>query len=121
MAERSLRASQAAIARVENALTDKGWSRQDLADRVVIEGKKTTTGISIQTIHKFLTGEKVDRKYFVGICKALDLPWNEIEESAKQPKPECLQTKQGRESNIDALVREVRSRHQLHDQLYPCY
>jgi len=110
MAERSLRASQAGIARAENALTDKGWSRQDLAERVVIEGKRTTTGISIQTIHKFLTGEKVDRKYFVGICKALDLPWNEIEESAKQPKPECPQPKQGRESDIDGLVWEVRSR-----------
>jgi len=116
MAERSLRASQAAIARVENALTDKGWSRQDLADRVVIEGKKTTTGISIQTIHKFLTGEKVDRKYFVGICKALDLPWNEIEESAKQPKPECPQPKQGRDSEIDALVQEVRQRVQPYIQ-----
>jgi predicted NACHT family NTPase len=116
MAERSLRTSQAGIARAENALTDKGWSRQDLADRVVIEGKKTTTGISIQTIHKFLTGEKVDRKYFVGICKALDLPWNEIEESAKQPKPECPQPKQGKESDIDALVREVRERIQPYIQ-----
>jgi predicted NACHT family NTPase len=116
MAERSLRASQAGIARAENALTDKGWSRQDLADRVVIEGKKTTTGISIQTVHKFLTGEKVDRKYFVGICKALDLPWNEIEESAKQPKPECPQPKQGRDSEIDALVQEVRQRVQPYIQ-----
>jgi predicted NACHT family NTPase len=116
MAERSLRASQAGIARAENALTDKGWSRQDLADRVVIEGKKTTTGISIQTVHKFLTGEKVDRKYFVGICKALDLPWNEIEELAKQPKPECPQPKQGRHSEIDALVQEVRQRVQPYIQ-----
>ena len=116
MAERSLRASQAGIARAENALTGRGWSRQDLADRVVIEGKKTTTAISIQTIHKFLTGEKVDRKYFVGICKALDLPWNEIEESAKQPKPECPQPKQGRESEIDALVQEVRQRVQPYIQ-----
>jgi predicted NACHT family NTPase len=116
MAERSLKTSQAGIARAENALTDKGWSRQDLADRVVIEGKKTTTGISIQTIHKFLTGEKVDRKYFVGICRILNLPWDEIEESAKQPQSECRQPNQDIESDITVLVREMRQQIQPYIQ-----
>ncbi len=60
-------------------LTDKGWSRQDLADRVVMgEGKNQQTGISIQTVHKFFTCKPVKSEYFVAICKALDLNWQDI-------------------------------------------
>ncbi|MCC3440621.1 MAG: ATP-binding protein [Microcoleus sp. PH2017_03_ELD_O_A] len=79
MTERSLTASQAGIEKATIALTGKGWSRQDLADRVTIgEGKKSKTGIDIQAIHKFFTQKAVSRQYFVGICKALGLDWQDI-------------------------------------------
>ena len=89
MAGRSLQASDAGIEKAEIALTDKGWSRQDLADRVVIgEGKKSQTGIDIQTVHKFFTQKCFSRQYFVAICKALGLDWQEIREPNGTPSPQ---------------------------------
>jgi len=88
MAGRSLKASDAGIEKAEIALTDKGWSRQDLADRVVIgEGKKSKTGIDIQAVHKFFTQKCVSRQYFVAICKVLELDWQEIREPNGTPSP----------------------------------
>ena len=75
-------ASEAGIAKAKIALTDKGWSRQDLADRVLMgEGKSLQIGISIQTVNNFFTTNRVKPQYFVGICKALELNWQEIKES----------------------------------------
>lgn len=73
-------ASEAGIEKAAKiTLTDKGWSRQDLADRVVMgEGKNQQTGISIQTVHKFFTCKPVKSEYFVAICKALHLNWQDI-------------------------------------------
>src|SRR4028119_767492 len=89
MAGRSLKASDAGIEKAEIALTDKGWSRQDLADRVVLgEGKKSKTGIDIQAVHKFFTQKCVSRQYFVAICKALGLDWQEIREPNGTPSPQ---------------------------------
>ena len=89
MAGRSLKASDAGIEKAEIALTDKGWSRQDLADRVVIgEGKKPQTGIDIQAVHKFFTQKSFSRQYFVAICKALGLDWQEIREPNGTPSPQ---------------------------------
>jgi hypothetical protein len=89
MAGRSLKASDAGIEKAEIALTDKGWSRQDLADRVVIgEGKKSQTGIDIQAVHKFFTQKCFSRQYFVAICKALGLDWQEIREPNGTPSPQ---------------------------------
>ena len=86
MAGRSLKASDAGIEKAEIALTDKGWSRQDLADSVVRgEGKKSQTGIDIQAVHKFFTQKCVSRQYFVAICKALGLDWQEIREPNGTP------------------------------------
>jgi AAA ATPase domain len=83
MTERSLKASQAGIEKAQIALTDKSWSREDLAGYVVLEGKKSKIGIDIQAIHKFFTQKPVSRQYFVAICKALGLNWQDI----KNPNP----------------------------------
>lgn len=89
MAERSLKASDAGIEKAEIALTDKGWRRQDLADRVVIgEGKKSQTGISLGRVHNFFTQKCLSRQYFVAICKALGLDWQEIREPNGTPSPQ---------------------------------
>ena len=89
MAERSIAASDAGIEKAKTALTDKGWSRQYLASRVVIgEGKQSQTGIDIQTVHKFFTQKGINRQYFVAICKALGLDWQEIREPNGTPSPQ---------------------------------
>ncbi|NJM62445.1 MAG: ATP-binding protein [Oscillatoriales cyanobacterium RU_3_3] len=73
------------------SITDKGWSRQDLADSVVIgEGKNSKTGIDIQPVHKFFTQKPVSRQYFVAICKALELDWQEIRELNGTPAPQNI-------------------------------
>jgi hypothetical protein len=88
LVRRSLTASETGIETAKIALTDKGWSRQYLASRVVIgEGKQSQTGIDIQTVHKFFTQKGVNRQYFVAICKALGLDWQEIREPNGTPSP----------------------------------
>ncbi|PSB14553.1 hypothetical protein C7B69_18990, partial [filamentous cyanobacterium Phorm 46] len=77
MPQPTLTASQAGIKKAEDALTDKTWSRQDLASFVVVEGEKPE-GIDIQTVHKFFNLKNVKPKYFVAICKALGLDWKDI-------------------------------------------
>ena len=89
MAGRSLQASDAGIEKAEIALTDKGWSRADLANGVVMgEDKSRKEGIDIQTVHKFFTQKCVSRQYFVAICKALGLHWEEIREPNGTPSPQ---------------------------------
>ncbi|KAB8334554.1 NACHT domain-containing NTPase [Scytonema tolypothrichoides VB-61278] len=114
MVGRSLKASQEGIDKANSALTTKSWSRQDLAEKVVIENKtgKNTKGIDIQTVHKFFTGKTVDRKFFVSICKTLELDWQEIAESPpkNQSQPEKKNEEKSSEkiSDIDKLVQQVR-------------
>lgn len=88
MPQPTLRASEAGIEKANIAITDKGWSRQDLADRVVIgEGKNSKKGIDIQVVHKFFTQKDVSRQFFVAICKALGLDWQEIREANETRSP----------------------------------
>ena len=77
MPQPTLTASQAGIEKVKIALIDKGWSREDLASYVVVEGKKPE-GIDIQTVQKFFNLKNVKPQYFLGICKALELNWQDI-------------------------------------------
>ena len=70
-------ASEAGIAKAKIALIDKGWSRKDLANYVVVEGEKPE-GIDIQTVQKFFNLKNVKPQYFLGICKALELNWQDI-------------------------------------------
>ena len=88
MAERTLAASNAGIEKAKTALTGKGWSRQGLADRVVVGDKHLGQGISIQTLHKFFSQKGVKSEYFVGICKVLGLDWQEIREPNGMPSPQ---------------------------------
>ena len=80
MPQPKLTASQVGIEKAKTALIDKGWSRQDLAKYVVVEGEKPE-GIDIQTVHKFFNLKNVKPQYFVAICKALELNWQEIKDS----------------------------------------
>lgn len=89
MAGRSLKASDAGIEKAKIALTDKGWSRADLANGVVMgEDKSLKQGIDIQTVHKFFTQKAVNPQYFVAICKALGLDWQEIREPNGTSSPQ---------------------------------
>jgi DNA-binding Xre family transcriptional regulator len=89
MAERSIAASDAGIEKAKTALTDKGWSRQDLADRVVMgEEKSLKIGIDIQTVHKFFTQKGVKPQYFVAICNTLGLDWQEIKKLNTTTSPQ---------------------------------
>src|SRR4028118_1007552 len=89
MAERSIAASDAGIEKAKTALTDKGWSRQDLADRVVMgEEKSLKIGIDIQTVHKFFTQKGVKPQYFVAISNTLGLDWQEIKKLNTTPSPQ---------------------------------
>ena len=87
MPQPTLKASQAGIEKAKTAQTGKGWSRQDLANYVVVEGEKPE-GIDIQTVHKFFNLKNVKPQYFVGICKALGLHWEEIREPNGTPSPQ---------------------------------
>src|SRR4028118_1600261 len=89
MAERSIAASDAGIEKAKTALTDKGWSRQDLADRVVMgEEKSLKIGIDIQTVHKFFTQKGVKPQYFVAISNTLGLDWQEIKKLNTTTSPQ---------------------------------
>ncbi|UNU25015.1 AAA family ATPase [Microcoleus vaginatus] len=89
MPQPTLKASQAGIEKAQIALTDKGWSRQDLADCVVIgEGKKSQTGIGLGRVNNFFNCKGVKPQYFVAICKALGLDWQEIREPNGTPSPQ---------------------------------
>ena len=89
MPQPTLTASETGIKKAKTALIDKGWSRQDLADRVVLgEGKPSQTGISIGRVHNFFTLKGVKPQYFVALCKALGLNWEEIREPNGTPSPQ---------------------------------
>jgi predicted NACHT family NTPase len=69
MVGRSLKASLEGIEQAKVALTDKGWSQEELAGRV---------GRERQTAIKFFSGKPIDRKIFVQMCQELELDWKVI-------------------------------------------
>jgi predicted NACHT family NTPase len=105
MVGRSLKATIVGIEKAEKALISKGWGRQELSSKVIIEGTRTTQGIDIQAVHKFFTGKSVDRKYFVGICRVLNLNWEEV---AIQPRIDSSKTEQREDtSSVDSFIQEI--------------
>ena len=78
MPPKSIKASKAGIEKAETARIDKGWSRQDIAER---------TGIGIQTVKNFFICKAVTTQNFVEICKVLGLDWKEIREPNGTPSP----------------------------------
>jgi predicted NACHT family NTPase len=113
MAARSLKATVQGLEAAHIALTGKGWSKEDLAEKVTLPGKKTTTGIGIATVKKFFAGKNVDRKYFVGICNALDVDWEDIA-GLKSSTPVAEPAEPP--TDIDALVHTIRQR--VHADIY---
>jgi predicted NACHT family NTPase len=112
MVERSLAATPHGLTIATNALTGLGISKEDFAAKVEIQGKQTTQGIGIATVKKFFTGKSVDRKYFVGICNALKLDWEDI--AGLKPAPAPDKTIEP-ETDIDALVQTIRA--QVHGDI----
>ena len=114
--DRSLRLSAQGIEKANTALTKFG-SVADLAAQIGAARKrtkgaspKTTVGMSRGTIYKFLNGEPVQRKEFHEICKKLGLKWEEIVDLPGINQPESAEKEQEQGTDIDKLVREVRSR-----------
>lgn len=104
---RSLKLSPNGKQQVERALTDKAWGIEELV-------KKTDIGEA--TAKNFRSGKPVDRKNFVGLCKALGLAWETVadlpegipEVGASEDKP--FQSPQSsEEEEFEQFVAEVRS------------
>ncbi len=70
MAAKSLTATPAGIQQINRALTDLGWSREDLAKKC---------DCSRQPAINFASGKKaVSKKLFVSFCNALELDWETV-------------------------------------------
>ncbi|MEH2182353.1 NACHT domain-containing NTPase [Nostoc sp.] len=69
MARESLKACQVGINKAKLALTSKGWTQEELAEKL-----QTTR----QPVANFFAGKGVDRKNLVKICELLELDWQEI-------------------------------------------
>lgn len=116
--ERSLKLSAQGIEKANTALRELGFgSVADLAAQIGAARKttkgaspKTTVGMSRGTIYKFLKGEPVQRKEFHEICKKLELEWKEVADLPGINQPESAEKEQDSGTDIDELVREVRSR-----------
>src|SRR4028119_413008 len=100
MARRTLQASTQGIKDIRKALKPKKGGQTYLAGAV---------GCSRQTIWSLLQGNPIDCDVFMNVCTQLGLKWEDIAE------PEAAEPVQNKDSNLDALVQEVRSR--LHDDI----
>ncbi len=98
MAARSLTATPDGIEQINRALTEKEWSRDDLAKEC---------DCSRQPAVKFCSGKSVSKKLFVSFCKTLELNWEEVAGlKAAEVDPELTQP----ETDIDALVQHIRQK-----------
>src|SRR4028119_1198097 len=100
MARRTLQASTQGIKDIRKALKRKQRGQTYLAGAV---------GCSRQTIWSLLQGNPTDCDVFMNVCTQLGLKWEDIAE------PEAAEPVQNKDSNLDALVQQVRSR--LHDDI----
>ena len=97
-ARRSLTATPGGIQQINRALTDKEWSREDLAK---------ACDCSRQPAVKFCLGKAVSKKLFVSFCKALNLDWEDI---AGLKTPALTTETAASQSDIDALVQTIRQK-----------
>ncbi|MEG4204862.1 NACHT domain-containing protein [Microcoleus sp. Pol7_A1] len=100
MARRTLQASTQGIKDIRKALKRKQGGQTYLAGAV---------GCSRQTIWSLLQGNPIDCDVFMNVCTQVGLKWEDIAE------PEAAEPLQNKDSNLDALVQQVRSR--LHDDI----
>ncbi|MGG6237339.1 NACHT domain-containing protein [Nodosilinea sp. AN01ver1] len=103
MARRSLTATPNGIQQINRALTERGWSRDDLMKEC---------SCSRQPAIKFCSGKAVSNKLFVTFCKTLDLDWEDIAGQKSASLPDKVKEP---ETDIDALVKTVRA--QVHDDI----
>ena len=96
MAVRSLTATPDGIQQINRALTDKKWSREDLAK---------ACDCSRQPAVKFCSGKAVSKKLFVSFCEVLNLSWEDI---AGLTTPAPTTETAASQSDIDALVQTIR-------------
>jgi predicted NACHT family NTPase len=96
MAARSLTATPDGIDDINRALTEKKWSREDLAK---------ACDCSRQPAVKFCSGKAVSKKLFVSFCEALVLDWEEIA-GLKTAAPTSNSAEP--QADIDALVQTIR-------------
>jgi len=98
MTARSLTATPGGIERINRALTEKKWSRDDLAKEC---------DCSRQPAVKFCSGKAVSKKLFVIFCEALALDWEEIAGlKTSAPITESAEP----QADIDALVQNIRQK-----------
>jgi predicted NACHT family NTPase len=107
MSRESLNGCPDGINKAKIALTDKGWSHEELADKV-----ETTR----QPVANFFAGKGVDRKNFVKICEQLGLNWQEIAGQTNLPNLVSLPGEANINIDIDVLVKEVREKIKLYIQ-----
>ena len=106
MARRSLQASVEGIKKAKQAFVRTGWTQEYLAAEVGLETR--------QPIWKFFAGKPIDRNVFVEICFRLNLAVEEIAIPLEGFEPVAEQTVQNTTSDIDELVKRVRSeRHDI--------
>jgi len=103
MAGRSLTATPNGIQQINRALTEQGWSREDLAKECAC---------SRQPAVKFCAGQAVSNKLFVSFCKVLKLDWEDIAGLKSAATPDATSEV---ETDIDALVQTVRA--QVHGDI----
>jgi DNA-binding Xre family transcriptional regulator len=97
---RSLQVSAQGRQKADIAL-QKFTSKRDLAANL---------GMSPTTVTNFFAGRPVKRREFHEICKKLKLNWQEVADLPQQDESEPVEKLQNKGSDIDELVREVRSR-----------
>jgi predicted NACHT family NTPase len=95
MARRTLQASTQGIKDIRKALKRKQGGQTYLAGAV---------HCSRQTIWSLLQGNPIDCDVFMNVCTELGLKWEDIAE------PEAAEAVQNKDSNLNALVQDVRSR-----------
>ena len=100
MGRRTLQASTQGLKDIGKALKRKQGGQTYLAGAV---------GCSRQTIWSLRQGNPIDCDVFMNVCTQLGLKWEDIAE------PEAAEPVQNKDSNLDALVQQVRSR--LHDHI----
>lgn len=96
----ALQVSPQGLELARKALKNSSLTQKFLAQKVL--------KINISTVNKFFQGKPIEPQHFYNICDKLNLKWNDIVlKQSEQPK---LSIVRNIDSDIDALVREVRQK-----------
>ena len=75
----TLRASNHGLAIANTKRKNKGWSRKDNPSPYSTNNCYTSQG----TLKRFWSKKAIDRKTFISICNALEIPWKDVAEARK--------------------------------------